>query len=98
MPYQSNDSSVAALQLKVQELNVKLADVALVSVSANDVTIDVKQPIKEIRLATFFDDSAGTNAPVAAASQVISGNTVKLSVGAALASADSISLKYVISE
>jgi hypothetical protein len=96
--YQSKDSAVQTTQLKVQEVCVKLTDSDFVSVSANDVTIDLKEPIGEVRLATFFDDSAGTNAPVVASNQAISGNTVKLSVGAAFAAADSITLKYVIAE
>lgn len=96
--YQAKDEAVLGCQLKVQEICVKLSDAQIVSVSANDVTIDVKESIKEVRLATFMDDSAGTNAPVVALNQVISGTSVKLSVGAAMAADDSITLKYVVSE
>lgn len=96
--FQAKDQAVLGVQLKVQEICVRLADSQIVSVSANDVTIDVKETIAEVRHAMFFDDSAGTNAPVASASQTISGTTVKLACGAAFAAADSITLKYVVAE
>ena len=96
--FQAKAEAVLGVQLKVQEICVKLSDSQIVSVSANDVTIDLQETIKEVRLATFMDDSAGTNAPVVASNQTISGTTVKLACGAALAAADSITLKYVVSE
>ncbi len=94
--FQPKDSGVALAQLKVQELVVKLSDNNIVSVSASTATIDVGQPILEVRHAMFFDDSAGTNGPVVASNQLISGNTVRLTLSAALAAADSITLKYVV--
>ncbi len=94
----SSSSAVMNTVLKVQELCVRLSDTQIVSVSANDVTIDVGQTILQVRLATFFDDSAGTNAPVVASNQTIVTTTVKLACGAAMAAGDSITLKYVIDE
>mgnify|MGYP001191669618 CR=1 FL=1 len=96
--FQAKDQAVLGAQLKVQEICVKLSDVQIVSVSANDVTIDVKETIAEVRHAMFFDDSAVTNGPIAASGQTISGTTVKLACGAALAAGDSITLKYVVAE
>lgn len=98
MPFQSSNSDVAGVQLKVQQLCVKLADVSVVSTSASTATIDVKQTLGEVRSAIFFDDSAGTAAPVVASNQVISGTTVRLTLSAALAAADSITLQYVITD
>lgn len=96
MSYLSNQSQVQSLQLKVQELVVKLADNEVVSVSGNDATIDVGQEISEVRAALFLDDSAGTLAPVVAANRVVSGTEVTLTLSAALAAADAIILEYVI--
>lgn len=98
MAFQSTDSNVAAVQLKVQTLCVRLADVAVVSTSASTATIDVKQALSEVRSAIFLDDSAATALPVVASNQLISGTTVRLTLSAALAAADSITLQYVITE
>jgi len=98
MAFQSKDSLVLDNQLKVQKVVVKLADKHMVSVSGSTATIDVKETIKEVRMALFMDDSAGTIAPVAAASQSISGTAVTLTLSAALAAADAIELQYVIDE
>ena len=56
--YQSKDSAVLGLQLKVQELCVKLADSQVVSVSGSDATIDVKEVLADVRCAIHCDDSA----------------------------------------
>lgn len=96
--FQSKDSLVLGVQLKVQELVVTKADAALVSTSGSTATIDVKEPIGEIRCALFIDDSAGTVAPVAAANRSVSGTSVTLTLSAAMADADSIVLKYVVDE
>ncbi len=98
MSFQSKSEPVLNVQLKVQELVVKLADTAVVSTSASNATIDIGETISEIRCAIFVDDSAGTAAPVVASNRTVSGTTVTLALGAALAAADCIVLKYVVSE
>lgn len=98
MSYQAKDEAVQSVQLKVQELVVKLSDNQVISASASDVTIDVQESIAEVRCALHMDDSAGTIAPVVAANQLISGTSVKLTLSAAMAAADCIVLKYVVSE
>lgn len=98
MSYQSKDSAVQQVQLKVQEVCVKMSDSQVVSTSGSTATIDLGEPIGEIRSAIFVDDSAGTAAPVAAANRSVSGNQVVLTLSAAMAAADAIDLKYVISE
>ena len=95
--YQSKDSAVHGLQLKVQELCVKLADSQVVSVSGLDVTIDVKEAVGEVRSAIHCDDSIGLSL-IAQAGIAVSGSQVTLSLSNALAAADSIILKYVVAE
>ena len=95
--FQSKDSLVLGIQLKVQEVCVTLSD-SILSNSGAVATIDVKEPIKEVRLALHMDDSLGVVVPVAAASQSISGSSVALTLAHAMAAGDSITLKYVIDE
>lgn len=97
MAFESKDSAVLGVQLKVQELTVKLGD-PCVSVSGSTATIDVKEPIAEVRSCTFTDDSAATSAPVVASSRVITGTQVVLTLSAALAVNDAIIMRYVIAE
>ena len=96
--YQSKDDAVLGLQLKVQEICAKKSDVAIVSVSGLNVTIDVKEPIKEVRSATHNKDSVPSSLLIAQSAMSISGSQVVLTLGAALADADSIVLRYVIDE
>jgi hypothetical protein len=98
MSYQAKDSGVSSVQLKVQELCLKLSDVSVVSTSGSTATIDIQETISEIRSAIFVDDSAGTAAPVVASNRSVSGTQVVLTLSAAMAAADSIILKYVVSE
>ncbi len=98
MSFLSTNSAVQDVQLKVQSLVVKKADNQICSTSAQTATIDVGQTISEVRCALFVDDSAGTSAPVVASNRTVSGSTVTLTLGAALATADAIVLEYVIAE
>lgn len=95
--YQSKDSAVLGLQLKVQELCVKLADAQVVSVAGLVVTIDVKEAVSEVRSAIHCDDSVGLSL-IAQAGIAISGSQVALTLSNALAAADSIMIKYVVAE
>lgn len=95
--YQSKDSAVLGLQLKVQELCVKSADAQIVSVSGLNVTIDVKEAVSEVRCAIHCDDSIGLSL-IAQAGIAVSGSQVTLTLSNALAAADSIILKYVVAE
>jgi hypothetical protein len=96
--YQSKDEAVLGLQLKVQELCVKKSDVGVLSVGAGTaVTVDLKEPVKEVRAALHCDDSVGVYL-VAQSGISISGSQVTLTLSAAMAAEDSIVLKYVISE
>lgn len=96
--YLPKDSLVQDLALKVQELSVRLGDNAIVSVSGSTATINVQENIDHVRSAIFVDDSAGTAAPVVASNRVVSGTSVTLTLSAALAAADCIALKYVVSD
>ena len=96
--YQSKDDAVLGLQLKVQEICVKKSDVGVLSVGAGtDVTIDVKEPVKEVRAALHCDDSVGVYL-IAQAGIAISGSQITITLSAAIADADSIILKYVVAE
>lgn len=98
--YQSKDDAVLGLQLKVQELCVKKSDVGIVSVAAlpsTDVTIDVKESVKEVRAALHCDDSVNVYL-IAQAGIAISGSQITLTLSAAIADEDSIVIKYVVAE
>jgi len=95
--YQSKDDAVLGLQLKVQEICAKKADVAIVSVSGLNVTIDVKESVKEVRCAIHCDDSIGLSL-IAQAGITISDSQVTLALSNALADNDSIVMKYVVAE
>lgn len=96
--YQSKDEAVLGLQLKVQELCVKKSDVGILSVGAGtNVTIDVKESVKEVRAALHCDDSVGVYL-IAQAGIAISGSQITLTLSAAIADADSIVIKYVVAE
>ena len=97
--YLSTDSAVQALEIKVQEIVVKLSDNQVCSQDVPGVLlIDVGQTISEVRAALFLDDSAATLLPVVAANQVIAGSTVSLTLSATMAAADAVILDYVIVE
>jgi hypothetical protein len=92
--YQPKDASVQGLQLKVQELVLKESD-SIVSVSGLDVTIDLKEPVSEIRAAIVCDDSVGIYMIAQAGIDLSVANKVTLTLSAALADNDCIVLKYV---
>lgn len=92
--YQSKDSAVLGLQLKVQELCVKKSDTGVVSVSGNDVIIDVKEPVKEIRCAIHCD-GAGPALVVPAAK---AGSQITVTLAAPLGASECVIVKYVIDE
>lgn len=96
--YQPKDSTLQGLQLSVQELVLKKADKQVVSVVGLDVTIDLKQPVKEVRAAIVCDDSVGIYMIAQAGIDLSVPNKVTLTLSAALADEDSIILKYIIQE
>jgi hypothetical protein len=111
--YQSKDDAVLGLQLKVQELCVKKSDVGILSVGAGtDVTIDVKESVKEVRAAMHCDDSVGVyliaqagisypdskDQSGAPTPSIPGGSKITLTLSAAIADADSIIVKYVVAE
>jgi hypothetical protein len=107
--YQSKDSAVLGLQLKVQELCVKLGDqIVEVSGPGTTVAIDVKESLAEVRVALHCDDSAPAAELIAQSAIVLNAGLtgvagsapgkVRLTLGAALAAEDAIVLKYVVAE
>lgn len=96
--YQPKDAAVQGLQLKVQELVVKKADTQMVSVVGLDVTVDLKEPVQEVRAAIVCDDSVGIYMIAQSGIDLSVANKVTLTLSAALADEDCIILKYVIQE
>jgi hypothetical protein len=96
--YQSKDSGVQSVQLKVQELCLNLSDTAVISSSGSTVTIDFKEPVKEFRSVVFQKASDGSlsGAPFVGASTT--GNATTFTLAAPMAAGDSITIKYVINE
>lgn len=106
--YQSKDSAVLGLQLKVQEVCVKSSDQVVELGAGTVVAIDLKESLAEVRAAIHCDDSAPAASLVAQADIVLNAGVtglagsapgkVRLTLGAALAANDSIILKYVVAE
>jgi hypothetical protein len=96
--YQPKDAALQGIQLKVQELALKKSDKQVVSVVGLDVTIDLKEPVAEVRAAIVCDDSVGIYMIAQAGIDLSVANKVTLTLSAALADEDCIILKYVIAE
>jgi len=96
--YQPKDAALQGIQLKVQELALKKSDKQVVSVAGLDVTIDLKEPVLEVRAAIVCDDSVGIYMIAQAGIDLSVANKVTLTLSAALADEDCIILKYVIAE
>ena len=96
--YQPKDAALQGIQLKVQELALKKSDKQVVSVSGLDVTIDLKEPVLEVRAAIVCDDSVGIYMIAQSGIDLSVANKVTLTLSAALADEDCIIIKYVIAE
>jgi len=97
MSFQSKDDKVLSVQLKVQEVCVKLSDNQVVSISGSTAIIQLGETIAKIVAAIHVDDSVGVSI-VAVANQAVSGTQVTLTLAAPLAANDAILLKYVVAE
>lgn len=107
MAFQSKDELVLSQQLKVQELVIGFADAGLYIVDGSDVIVPIREDISKIVLVTFKDDSAATNAPIAAASLSIvdssaftaGGDRKAIKVASVTLEADDVlCLKYIVTE
>lgn len=96
--YQSKDSAVQNVQLKVQELCLKLSDTAVITASASTVTVNVQEPIQEIRSVVHQKASDGSLNGLPFTSHVTSGSTSVITLDTAMAAGDSLTIKYVIDE
>ena len=101
--YQPKDSAVQGLQLKVQELVVNKSD-AIVSVSGNDVIIDLKEPlyqmingskvsVAEIRAALYCSHSTSA---VLKVEGVVGDTTLTITLPNPLADLDVLIVKYAV--
>lgn len=104
--YQPKDDSVLDVALKVQELCLKLSDRGVIAAGAGTtVVIQVGEPVAEVRAALHCDNSVPEAALIAQAgiaigtpSGGVADSQVTLTLGAAMAAADSVILKYVVAE
>ena len=94
--YQSKDDRVLSVALKVQELCVKKSD-SIVSVVGLDVTVDVGEAVAEVRNVIHCDDSVGLSL-IASSGIVVSGSQITATLSNAMASADSLVIRYVVAE
>ena len=90
--YQSKDSAVLGLQLKVQELCLVSGDAAL-SVSGGNSIIDVKETVAEVRAVLHVIPGS----PVDALASTKSGSQITVA-GVVLAAGESLVVKYVVAE
>lgn len=102
--YQPKDSSTQGIALRVQELNVKLSDTSIVSQSGSAVTINVNEPINEVRTASLFlgaTFNAGTVTAIAivdptTGSVTTNGKGIKVTLSTAMLAADTLTCRYVV--
>lgn len=98
MSYQAKDSQILGQQLKVQELVIRFADVGLYTASGTTVTVDIQETLSSVPLVLFHDNSAGTLATLAQSAIAVSGDSVTVTLAAALAADDVLVIKYIVSE
>ena len=90
--YQSKDSAVLGLQLKVQELCVVSGDQPL-SDDGTDSVVDVKEPVGEVRAVLHVIPGS----PVAALASTHAGSQITIA-GIVLGAGESLVVKYVVAE
>ena len=103
--YQSKDSAVLGLQLKVQELCVKAGD-QVVSASGADLLVAIGEKVLEVRQALEVAANGTVTGIAASAITLVDSSTGALGgdkktikiAGLALAAGDSLTVKYVVSE
>jgi hypothetical protein len=96
--YYAKDSGVLDVQLKVQELILKLEDNQVISASGSTVTVTVNETITEIRSATFIKDSTATAYVINAANTVNNGTSATFTLSTAMLAADTFKVSYVTAE
>lgn len=96
MSYLSKDSSVQAVQLKVQEVCVKTGDAILEISDSSLAVIDLGEDIDHVRAVLFSDVSTGSVHSLA--STISNDQEVNVEAPVAIAASDAIIVKYVIAE
>lgn len=92
----SKSDAVLQVQNKVQEVTVKIKDNQVVSVSGLTATVQIGEPIADIRCVLHVNASSPTAVEVASAA--ISGTSIVCTLSEAMASDDCLIVKYVVSE
>ena len=95
--YQSKDSAILDQQLKVQELVIRFADVGLYSQAGAVTTVDLKEVCTIVSVVNH-DNSALVTVLNAAASNVVTGTSVAITLLAAFAASDVLVIKYIVTE
>lgn len=105
--YQPKDDRVQQVQLKVQELCLKLSDSNVIVAVGDTVVVQVGEPVAAVRSVLHCDDSVPGAALIAQSAIAIgtpSGGvansqlTINLGLGNAMAANDSLIVKYVVAE
>ena len=100
--YYAKDSGVLAVQLKVQELVLKLSDTQVISASGSTVTVSFAETVTEIRAASHFKDSTAVIYPINAANTssttTAGATTTVFTLTTAMLAADSFKVSYVCAE
>ncbi len=91
----AKSDAVLQVQNKVQEVTVKKSDNQVVSVSGSTATVEIGEPIAEVRCALHVNDSASA---VEVASTAVSGTSIVCTLSEAMADEDCIIVKYVVDE
>lgn len=98
MSYEAKSDQVLAVQLKVQEVCLTLADTGVLSANVAVNTIKLGEPVQAVVACIHVDDSAADCLAVAKANIVIDGDTVTVTTAAALQATDALILKYIVKE
>jgi hypothetical protein len=91
----SKSDAVLQVQNKVQEVTVKLSDNQVVSVSGSTATVEIGEPVADIRCVLHVNAST---LAVEVASAAISGTSIVCTLSEPMAASDCIIVKYVVSE
>lgn len=93
----AKSDAVLQVQNKVQEVTVKKSDNQVVSTSGSTATVEIGEPVSDVRCALHVNASASA-VEVAAAVVSSSGTAIECTLSEAMADDDCIIVKYVVQE
>jgi hypothetical protein len=92
----SKDSLLENQQLKVQELCLRFADTSLYSAAGPVVTVNLQEPLEAIVYVEHMVNAGPTDMLIAAASSVITANSVAITLAVPFAANDVLVIKYIV--